>query len=123
MNQSLVDDGLVDKEKIGGTNYFWSFPAKKDRQQQIQHEATLQAIEQIKTNLPSIETALKDAKRGREEEEEVLVAAEEENAGPVDDAAATNETDKTEETAVPPPPTKKIKSTGRAAISKRNSSW
>eukprot|EP00957_Ditylum_brightwellii_P110959 8462377-Ditylum_brightwellii.AAC.1 len=30
VNQGLVDDGLVDKEKIGGSNYFWSFPAKKD---------------------------------------------------------------------------------------------
>lgn len=23
VNQALVDDSLVDKEKIGGSNYFW----------------------------------------------------------------------------------------------------
>ncbi len=26
--QSLVDDGLVDSERIGTSNYFWSFPSK-----------------------------------------------------------------------------------------------
>jgi hypothetical protein len=26
--QSLVDDGLVELEKIGSANYFWSFPSK-----------------------------------------------------------------------------------------------
>ncbi|KAI8577662.1 hypothetical protein K450DRAFT_177470, partial [Umbelopsis ramanniana AG] len=25
--QSLVDDGLVNMEKIGSSNYFWSFPS------------------------------------------------------------------------------------------------
>jgi hypothetical protein len=26
--QSLVDDGLVELEKIGSANYYWSFPSK-----------------------------------------------------------------------------------------------
>lgn len=26
--QSLVDDNLVDSERIGTSNYFWSFPSK-----------------------------------------------------------------------------------------------
>ena len=26
--QSLVDDGLVDSERIGTSNYFWAFPSK-----------------------------------------------------------------------------------------------
>lgn len=26
--QSLVDDGLVDSDRIGTSNYFWSFPSK-----------------------------------------------------------------------------------------------
>ena len=26
--QSLVDDGLVDTDRIGTSNYFWSFPSK-----------------------------------------------------------------------------------------------
>lgn len=28
VNQSLVDDGLVDMDKIGASNFFWSFPSK-----------------------------------------------------------------------------------------------
>ena len=26
--QSLVDDGLVDSDRIGTSNYFWAFPSK-----------------------------------------------------------------------------------------------
>ena len=26
--QSLVDDGLVDTDKVGTSNYFWAFPSK-----------------------------------------------------------------------------------------------
>ena len=26
--QSLVDDGLVDTDRVGTSNYFWSFPSK-----------------------------------------------------------------------------------------------
>ena len=26
--QSLVDDGMVDQEKVGTSNYFWAFPSK-----------------------------------------------------------------------------------------------
>ena len=67
MNQSLVDDGLVDKEKIGGSNYFWSFPAKKDRQNELSHSSTLTRIEGLKSSMLSAEARLADAKRGREE--------------------------------------------------------
>lgn len=28
VNQSLVDDGLVDMDKIGASNFYWSFPSK-----------------------------------------------------------------------------------------------
>ena len=69
INQALVDDNLVEKEKIGGSNYFWSFPAKKDRMNQLAHEETLQKIESFKTNIKEAEARLADAKRGREEDE------------------------------------------------------
>ena len=36
---AFVDDGLVEKEKIGGSNFFWSFPAKKDRINQLRVNA------------------------------------------------------------------------------------
>lgn len=26
--QSLVDDGMVDTDRIGTSNYFWAFPSK-----------------------------------------------------------------------------------------------
>jgi hypothetical protein len=69
INQSLVDDGLVDREKIGGSNYFWSFPAKKDRQTQLEHEKLLQDIERLRQQAADASVALADAKRGREEDD------------------------------------------------------
>lgn len=69
INQSLVDDGLVDKEKIGGSNYFWSFPAKKDRMKQLAHEETLRGIERVRSQTSDAQAKLADAKRGREEDE------------------------------------------------------
>jgi Leucine zipper with capping helix domain/Mnd1 HTH domain len=67
INQALVDDGQVDKDKIGGCNYFWSFPAKKDRILQVQHEAVLQKIEELQVQVREMTSRLQDAKRGREE--------------------------------------------------------
>jgi hypothetical protein len=82
VNQGLIDDGLVDKEKIGGSNYFWSFPGKKDRMAQIHHKNTLEAIEKLKSSTAEAQARLMDAKRGREEEEEVGEGpAEGENGG------------------------------------------
>ena len=60
--------GLVDKEKIGGSNYFWSFPAKRDRKMQIDHDQTLASIELLKTKITESSARLADAKRGREDE-------------------------------------------------------
>lgn len=68
VNQSLIDDGLVEKEKIGGSNYFWSFPGKKDRMLQIKHAQTLKNIEQVKNKINEASAQLSDAKRGREDE-------------------------------------------------------
>ena len=67
IHQSLIDDGLVDKEKIGGSNYFWSFPAKKDWMAQKDHEQTLKKIEELKPRVEEAKAKLADAKRGREE--------------------------------------------------------
>ena len=68
VNQALIDDGLVDKEKIGGSNFFWSFPGKKDRMLQLQHEQTLQSIEALKLKVNEANARLSDAKRGREDD-------------------------------------------------------
>jgi DNA-binding transcriptional regulator YhcF (GntR family) len=70
IHDGLVDDGLVDKQKIGGSNFFWSFKGKKDRQAQIQHQETLKLIEELKPKLEEAKATLADAKRGREDNEE-----------------------------------------------------
>ena len=69
VHQSLIDDGLVEKEKIGGSNYCWSFKAKKDRMAQKAHEQTLKQIEELKPKVEEASAKLADAKRGREEVE------------------------------------------------------
>lgn len=68
VNISLVDDGLVDKEKIGGSNFFFSFPGKQSRQLQIEHEQTLAQIEAAKERVADAQSKLADSKRGREDE-------------------------------------------------------
>ena len=69
INQSLIDDNLVSKEKIGGSNYFWSFPSKKDRLAQLQHESLLKSIENLESQVKDASVKLADAKRGREDDE------------------------------------------------------
>jgi len=68
MNQSLCDDNLVDTDKIGGSKYFWSFPAKADRMRQLEYEETVKKIEALRGGITEAEVKLADAKRGREEE-------------------------------------------------------
>lgn len=70
IHQEMVDDGLVDKAKIGGSNYFWSFKGKTDRLAQIQNEKTLKLIEELKPQVAEAEAQLSDAKRGREESDD-----------------------------------------------------
>lgn len=60
----------MNKDKIGGSNYYWSFPAKNDRLLQIEHDGTLLKINELRSSLKDAEVRLADAKRGREEEEE-----------------------------------------------------
>jgi chromosome segregation ATPase len=69
VNTALVDDGLVEKEKIGGSNFFWSFPAKKDRMMQVKYEKTLQNIDDMKVKVDEASHRLADAKRGREDDD------------------------------------------------------
>lgn len=68
IHQSLVDDGLVEKEKIGGSNYCWAFKAKADRMAQKEHQKTLQLIQQLKVQVEEAAAQLADAKRGREDD-------------------------------------------------------
>ena len=76
----MIDDALVEKAKIGGSNYFWSFKAKKDRMAQIQHEQTLKIIEELKPRVAEAKARLSDAKRGREDDNGEDEAAAEEKS-------------------------------------------
>lgn len=69
INNELVDDGLVDKSKISGSNYFWSFPAKKDHLMEMKYKKTLQTIEGTKARVEDGHAKLADAKRGREDDD------------------------------------------------------
>ncbi|KAL3775961.1 hypothetical protein ACHAWO_012149 [Cyclotella atomus] len=69
INQGLIDDNLVSKEKIGGSNYFWSFPSKKDRMAQLQHESILRNITSLQEKVKEATVQLADAKRGREDDD------------------------------------------------------
>lgn len=69
INQELIDDGHVEKEKIGGSNYFWSFPAKKARVMEIQHEENLRAVDKLRQQEQEAVAKLADAKRGREDQD------------------------------------------------------
>lgn len=80
IHQALIDDGLIEKEKIGGSNYFWSFSAKKDRLAQIKHETTLKNIDALKIKVQEASAKLADAKRGREEEETTASTENEDNS-------------------------------------------
>jgi len=88
IHQGMIDDALVEKAKIGGSNYFWSFKAKKDRMAQIQHEKTLKIIEELKPMVAEAEARLSDAKRGREDDDEEDIDGEEKN----DDANVSTST-------------------------------
>lgn len=66
VNNGLVDDGLVEKEKIGGSNYFWSFPAKKDRMVQMQHQQNLELLESLQSQVTQAREELHKAQEGRQ---------------------------------------------------------
>ncbi|KAF9895964.1 hypothetical protein BX616_008438, partial [Lobosporangium transversale] len=68
--QSLVDDGLVTVEKIGTSNYYWSFPSavqqsKKGKLQSLQEE--LQRLEAANAVL---EENIRQLSSGREDSDQ-----------------------------------------------------
>lgn len=50
VNQSLVDDGLVDLDKIGSANFFWSFPSKMAVAKQNTVDSLKRDIAKVKPN-------------------------------------------------------------------------
>lgn len=56
VNQSLVDDGLVDLDKIGASNFFWSFPSKVAVTKQ-------NIVDSLKQNITKVTTDVAVAER------------------------------------------------------------
>ncbi|GJQ83690.1 hypothetical protein Trydic_g14396 [Trypoxylus dichotomus] len=68
--QSLVDDGLVDTDKIGTSVYFWSFPSKASNTHKRKLEEVTNKYEETSKKLKVVTTDLEQAKLGREENKE-----------------------------------------------------
>ncbi|KAG0026502.1 Meiotic nuclear division protein 1 [Podila clonocystis] len=61
--QSLVDDGLVTVEKIGTSNYYWSFPS--DVQQKLTQ--LREEFRKLEATTTELESRIQQAKSGRED--------------------------------------------------------
>ncbi|KAG8234120.1 hypothetical protein J437_LFUL007486 [Ladona fulva] len=65
--QSLVDDGLVDTDKIGTSTYYWSYPSKARKTKEQLLEQKQAQLEEGKKKLKEIKAALDKLMVGREE--------------------------------------------------------
>ncbi len=68
--QSLVDDNLVDTDKIGTSVYFWAFPSKATAGKKRRVREAETAREVAEKRLKVAEDKVKELKRGREDTEE-----------------------------------------------------
>ncbi|KAL1465195.1 hypothetical protein WDU94_004784 [Cyamophila willieti] len=67
--QSLVDDGLVDSEKIGTSTYFWSFLNKASNNIESKLEKCSAEIEEVQHELTLNKATMEKAMIGRESNE------------------------------------------------------
>ena len=64
VNQSLVDDSLVQSDKIGSGVFFWSFPSKELKNRLVMKEGLEVALQRSEASI----TAMREAKLRAEEE-------------------------------------------------------
>jgi len=64
---SLVDDGLVDTEKIGTSVYFWAFPSKASQARKRKLEMAEEKSAKMASKLKELEKEVAEAEKGREE--------------------------------------------------------
>jgi len=67
---SLVDDGLVDTEKIGTSVYFWAFPSKASQARKRKLEMAEEKCSKMTCRLEDLEREISKAEKGREESDE-----------------------------------------------------
>ncbi|XP_051982327.1 meiotic nuclear division protein 1 homolog isoform X3 [Xyrauchen texanus] len=73
--QSLVDDNMVDTERVGTSNYYWAFPSKALHARKCRLEELKRQHEEGKQRKIALQQAVDKAKVGREinEEREALL--------------------------------------------------
>merc|ERR1712038_2174597 len=67
---SLVDDGLVDTEKIGTSVYFWAFPSKASQNRKRKIDTLNEQVEEVKRKRKTAEAEIAQTSFGREETDE-----------------------------------------------------
>lgn len=68
--QSLVDDAMIDTEKIGTSVYFWAFPSKAISTRKRKTDELESRLKDTNKRLKTSQAKLDDAKVGREEGED-----------------------------------------------------
>ncbi|KAH9935617.1 meiotic nuclear division protein 1 [Fomitopsis serialis] len=56
--QSLVDDGLVQADKIGSSNFFWSFPSQRGAMMQHRLTAVKESQASYRSQIKELHTAI-----------------------------------------------------------------
>ena len=68
--QSLVDDNLVDSDKIGTSVYFWAFPSKALAQRQSQLSQLREKLDASKSKSTELIKVFENASSGREDSDD-----------------------------------------------------
>ncbi|KAI0812765.1 meiotic nuclear division protein 1 [Irpex lacteus] len=74
--QSLVDDGLVQADKIGSSNFFWSFPSQRGAMMQTRLDTVKKTKEAQQSQLAEVRAAIEAEKAARPETEERAIELE-----------------------------------------------
>ncbi|XP_055452569.1 meiotic nuclear division protein 1 homolog isoform X3 [Psammomys obesus] len=75
--QSLVDDGMVDCERIGTSNYYWAFPSKALHARKRKLEVLNSQLLEGNQKHANLQKSIEKARIGRQESEERAMLAKE----------------------------------------------
>ncbi|NXU49042.1 MND1 protein, partial [Turnix velox] len=75
--QSLVDDGMVDTDRIGTSNYFWAFPSKALHARKRKLEELESQLAESSKKKEALQKSIEKAKIGRQETAERAALMEE----------------------------------------------
>ncbi|XP_072320191.1 meiotic nuclear division protein 1 homolog [Eucyclogobius newberryi] len=65
--QSLVDDNMVDSERVGTSNYYWAFPSKALNTRKLKLDELKKQVSESKQRKESLQKAVEAAAVGRED--------------------------------------------------------